>query len=318
MSDIKFSKEDIKFSKDGIKFSKEDNSSLQAEEFKLGYQRFNLPEPSLDEEEVEEAFILNKRAKTLHSTTEMEHYIKDDTSTPTIEAFKEGPSSSSTPPRDFTPSIIFATSGEIVRQVDFEKDEKKDNSFRFDVFDGEVEEEVVVSSSSTASPESTPEPTIFDPPATSTASSIEKEDPVVFKRIFRESEMRNLRGDNSEPGDVSTNQSKSKLDWLEETYEEEVKEEMNQTVTENTVNAETSTPLEFVTQHRNNKNENVSNISKDEEKRQRKQTAEDIINKKEMNLLNSLDYGTGEKSVKEGSNSKESTEDKYATGAFDS
>lgn len=331
MSDIKFSKEDIKFSKEDIKFSKEDNSSSQGEEFKLGYHRFNLNEPTIDDDEGEDSFILNKRAKNLPSTTELEYYIKDIPSTPAIQALIRIPSSTSssttTLPKELTPSIVFATSGEIVRQVDFDKDEKKDNSLKFDVFDGEVEEDLVVSPSTTASPdmtemnleltgESTPESTIFDPKATSTPSSIEKEDPVVFRRIFRDSEI-NVKGDNSEPADISASQSKSKLDWLEETYEEEVKDVIQAEI-ENTTQAETYIATEVAVQRRNlNANDNISNISKDEEKRRRKQSAEDIIYRKEMDLLNSLDYGTGEKSEKEGSNSKESTEDKYAVDAFD-
>lgn len=332
MSDIKFSKEDIKFSKEDIKLSKEDNSSSQGEEFKLGYHRFNLNEPSIDDDEGEDSFILNKRAKSLPTTTEMEYYMKDNPTTPVIQALIQRSlstsSSTTTLPKELTPSIVFATSGEIVRQVDFDKDEKKDNTLKFDVFDGEVEEEVVASPSSTESPdvtemnleltgESTPESTIFGPKAKSTPSSIEKEDPVVFRRIFRDSEI-NVRGDNSEPNDISASQSKSKLDWLEETYEEEVKGYVNQTEIENTMQAEMNAATEVSVQRTNlNANDNVSNISKDEEKRRRKQSAEDLIYRKEMALLNSLDYGTGEKSEKEGSNSKESTEDKYAAGAFD-
>lgn len=330
MSDIKFSKEDIKFSKEDIKFSKEDNSSSQAEEFKLGYHRFNLNDPSIDDEEGDDSFVLNKRAKPLHLTTELEYYMKDHPSTPATQALIEGSSSTSSStanlPKELTPSIVFATSGEIVRQVDFDKDEKKDISLKFDVFDGEVEEEVVTSYSSTAFPdttetnleltgESTPDSTIFESKATNTPSSME--DPVVFRRIFRDSEM-NTRADNSEPADVSASQSKSKLDWLEETYEEEVKGDANQTESENTTQAETNTATEVAVQRRNlNRNDNVSNISKDEEKKRRKQSAEDLIYRKEMDLLNSLDYGTGEKSEKEGSNSKESTEDKYAADAFE-
>lgn len=332
MSDIKFSKED-KSSKEDIKFSKEDNSSSQAEEFKLGYHRFNLNDPNIDDEEGDDSFILNKRAKPLLSTNRLEYYVKENPSTPAIQALIGGSSPASLTknlPKQLTPSIVFATSGEIVRQVDFDKDEKKDNSLKFDVFDGDVEEELVTSSSSTVSPdttemyleligESTPESLIFSPKVSSSPSSIEKEDSMAFKRIFRDSEI-NVKGDNSEPGDVSASQSKSKLDWLEETYEEEMKGEVNQTETENTtqtaMNAATA-----VAMHRRNvnigRNDNASNISKDEERKRRKQSAEDLIYRKEMDLLNSLDYGTGEKSEKEGSNSKESTEDKYAVDAFE-
>lgn len=331
MSDIKFSKEDMKFSKEDLKFSKEDNSSSQAEEFKLGYHRFNLNDPSVDDDEGEDSFVLNKRAKSPQSTTNLEYYVKDHPSTPGIQSLIKGSSSTSPStilPRELTPSIVFATSGEIVRQVDFEKDEKKENNIKFDVFDGEVEEEIFASSSSTASPDTTDmnlelttesitESSTFDLKVTSTPSSIEKEDPAVFRRIFRDSEM-NIKGDNSDGGDVSASQSKSKIDWLEETYEEEIKGEVNQTETENTMQAGTNTATEVDVQRSNlNGNDNISNISKDEEKKRRKQSAEDLIYRKEMDLLNSLDYGTGEKSEKEESDCKESIEDKYAVDAFE-
>lgn len=323
MSDIKFSKEDIKFSKEDIKFSKEDNASSQAEEFKLGYQRFNPNDPSIDDEEGEDAFVLNKRAKSLPSTTGLGHYVTYNQSTPAVQALMDG-SFTTNLPKEPTPSIVFATSGEIVRQVDFEKDEKKDNSLKFDVFDGDVEEEL--SFSSTVSPdrteiielaeESTPESIIFDPKATNSPSRIGKENPVIFKRIFRDSKM-NLRGDISDPGDVSTSQSKSKLEWLEETFEEDVKE-ANQTAAGNRTEIKMNASTEVPTHHRDlYRNDNISNISKDEEKKRTKQSAEDLIYRKEMNLLNSLDYGTGEKSDKQESSSKESTEDKYALDAFD-
>lgn len=323
---------DIKFSKEDMKFSKEDNSSSQGEEFKLAYHRFNLNDPSIEDEEGEDSFVLNKRAKSRVSTTEVEYYIKDNPSTPAIKALREGSSSTlsstTTLPKELTPSIVFATSGEIIRQVDFDKDERKDNILKFDIFDGEVEDELIVSSSSTASPdtteinleltgESTLDSAIVDPKAPSTPSSIENEDSAVFRRNFRDSEM-NVRGDNSEPGDVSASQSKSKLDWLEETYEEEVKGDANQTESENRTQAEINAVTEVAMLRRKlSGNDNISNISKDEEKKRRKQSAEDLIYRKEMDLLNSLDYGTGEKSEKEGSNSKESTEDKYAVDAFE-
>ncbi|XP_026316568.1 uncharacterized protein LOC113227777 [Hyposmocoma kahamanoa] len=321
-SDIKFSKENIKFSKEDIKFSKEDNSSSQAEEFKLRYHKFNLNGQSIDDEEGEDSFLLNKRAKPHPSINVPEYYTIHKPTTPAIKALLEGSLSFTTDiPKKLTPSIVFATSGEIARQADFEKDEKKDNSFKFDVFDGDVEEELA--SSSTVSPdtiemteESNPESPIVDPKATSSPSSVEKEDPEVFRRIFRDSKT-NLIGENIEPGDVSVSQSKSNLDWMEETYEEEEKG-ANRTAAENTTQNKIYAATEVAVHRRKlNRNDNISNISKDEEQKRTKQSAEDLIYRKEMNLLNSLDYGTTEKSEKQGSNSNESTEDKYTVDTFD-
>lgn len=305
-----------------IKFSKEDNSSSQAEEFNLEYHRFNLNDQSIDDEDGEDSFLLNKRAKPHPSINVPEYYIIHKPTTPAIKALLEGSLSFTTDiPKKLTPSIVFATSGEIAKQADFEKDEKKDNSFKFDVFDGDVEEELA--SSSTVSPdtiemteESNTESTIVDPKATSSPSSVEKEDPEVFKRIFRDSKT-NLIGENIEPGDVSASQSKSNLDWMEETYEEEGKG-ANRAAAENTTQNKIYAATEVAVHRKNlNRNDNASNISKDEEQKRTKQSAEDLIYRKEMNLLNSLDYGTTEKSEKQGSNSNESTEDKYAVDKFD-
>ncbi|XP_073962567.1 uncharacterized protein [Choristoneura fumiferana] len=116
--------------------------------------------------------------------------------------------------------------------------------------------------------------------------------------------MRHYNPTNSNHPRKGNKEPKTKLDLINEAYEEEIKEQKTLT-TRRPVSMKTSR-IKGETGNRDKKKMlgDVSSITKEIDDMKEKKESEDLIYRKQMDLLNSLDYGT-EKSAAEESDSKD-------------
>ncbi|KAJ2938950.1 hypothetical protein O0L34_g17762 [Tuta absoluta] len=117
--------------------------------------------------------------------------------------------------------------------------------------------------------------------------------------------------------------SKSRIDWIDETYEEEIRE-----AHPSKVHTVTSPPpikkiktMKLVTKidilnKRGNKHEDISGLSKEEVKETKKTPVQDILHKKQIDLFNSLDYGTEKRDTDMSASRESGTIDKYSGDSF--
>lgn len=215
-----------------------------------------------------------------------------------------------------SPGPIYKAPYESNERDDFFNLEKKfdtnattDTSKSVEVFNADIEEEEETSNTTVAGVIETESTTLMTETSTQAPNIKEAGSTTIKNNKDKGYTVRHFQFDDNF---MSQSNKKLKLDWLDETYEEEVKTEMNQ--------ANASLPVKLAPQAATTKYandsqktiDNVSSITKEiEEEIKEKTRYKGIIKKKEMNLLNSLDYVT-DKSEVENSESKETPRDKYS------
>lgn len=129
--------------------------------------------------------------------------------------------------------------------------------------------------------------------------------------------MRHYQSKNSNKPRTGNKEPKTKLDLINEAYEEEIKEQI--TLTTRRPASMKAGRIKGETGNRDKKKMlgDVSSITKEIDELKEKKESEDLIYRKQMDLLNSLDYGT-EKSTAEESDSKDlsSSLDKVNSDSF--